>query len=109
MSQSLDTELRIRDTEQRVVRAQVVFQICVICLPKQTALVKLFWLPGKQPVFDLLGKSIGIGGRTKCFSGENTGSLVISVAVVRRTSEAGDDDVRAELANHSHQIAEGGF
>ena len=55
---------------------------------------------------DLLGKLRRVGSGAKCLACENTGSLVIPVAVASRTLKTGANHVGTERPNNPHHVGE---
>src|SRR5262249_9321315 len=106
MCQALDTKLRVGSPEQRIIGAEVVFQIGIAGLAKEPALIKLLRLPGQQALFDLLRKTIGISSRAECLFGKHARSFVVSVSIVGCAAETRNDNVRTKLPDHTHQIAQ---
>src|SRR5579863_86629 len=62
-------------------------------------------LPRLHP-FQLLRESLRIGSGGESFAAKNRRSLVLSMAIARRTAETQDDHVGTEAADHPHDIAE---
>jgi hypothetical protein len=58
---------------------------------------------------ELLGKRPGIGGEPKRFDGEHRGRGVMTVRGRGLRRESRDDHVRAELADHAHDVAKDGL
>src|SRR5437762_6244265 len=106
MGETLQAELRIGGCKQRIVRAEVVLESGIIGLAKEPSLIELLRLPRKQSLFDLLGKTIRIGSRAKCFFGENARGFVVPMPIIWRAGEARADDVRTELPDHAYEIAQ---
>jgi hypothetical protein len=60
-------------------------------------------------VAELLGKRRGIGGEAEGFDGQDGRRGVMAMRSRRSRREPGDDDVRAELADHADDVAEDGL
>ena len=65
-------------------------------------------LPGPE-LAELLGKRRGVGGEPERFDGEHGGRGVMAVRGRGLRGEPRDDHVRAELADHAHDVAEDGL
>src|SRR5204863_5012554 len=59
------------------------------------------WL---QAFFDLLGKTLRIGGGAECFLRQNRRCLMMSVTVVVRARKARNQHIRAKLANDADDV-----
>src|SRR5437867_4218051 len=61
--------------------------------------------PGPE-LTELLGKRRGVGGESERLDGEDGGGGVMTVRRRGLRGKPGDDHVRAELADHPHDVAE---
>src|SRR5262245_61050959 len=74
----------------------------VLLVTHRNHLVELFCLP-RLPVF---GKPRRIRSYLKCFLCDDSGYLMMTMAITRRPCKPGNDDLRAEITDDAHEISQ---
>jgi hypothetical protein len=62
--------------------------------------------PPRPELAELFGEHRGVGGESERFDGEHGGGGVMTMRGRGFRRKPGDDHVRAELADHAHDVAE---
>src|SRR5579864_9021592 len=85
--QSFHRELNVRHSQQRIHNTAVELHSRIL-ISSDVVAVELLRLPRFKPLFDLLGKTLGIGSSVESFNAENPRGLMMSVPVARASLEA---------------------
>src|SRR5271166_1699075 len=80
--QALPCELHVGFAEQRIALRSLQLD-CPVFVCADVVHVKLLRLPGLQSLANLLRKARGIGGRTERLASQDSGGLMMAVAIAR--------------------------
>src|SRR5271166_5718086 len=103
--QALPCELHVGFAEQRIVLRSLQLN-CPVFVCADVVHVKLLRLPRLEALANLLRKACGIGGHAEGLAGQDSGSLMVAVAIARIALKSGTDDIWPESANHPNHVAE---
>ena len=110
--QSLHRELDVSHTQSGIHFARAQLDGVVLCRTLIAAEgadvvdIQFLGLPGRQPLGDLLGKAVRIGGGSKSFTRQNSRGLMIAMTVAVGAAKARDDHVWTKGADYAHHVGQ---
>src|SRR5437016_9180021 len=110
--QSLHRELDVSHTQSGIHFARAQLDGVVLCRTLIAAEgadvvdIQFLGLPGRQPLGDLLGKAVRIGGGSKSFTRQNSRGLMIAMSVAVAAAKARDDHVWTKGADYAHHVGQ---